>query len=46
MGKRGKERGKVLYIGGLPTVPYGVDVASGAGGVVGRGQMHGTEDLG
>ena len=46
MEKRGKEREKIMYIRGLPTAPYGVDVTSGAGGVVGRGQVHGAEDLG
>ena len=44
--QRGKEWiGKGVCIHGCPTVPYGVDVAGWAGGVVLRGQIHGAEDL-
>ena len=43
---RGKEwTGKGVCIHGCPAVPYGVDVAARAGGVVIRGQVHGAEDL-
>ena len=43
----GTDRWKVMcVIRGFSTVPYGVDVPSGTGGVVVRRQLHGAEDLG